>query len=65
MSTDKVVVIGQGGCFRESGCIRAKMVVLMQKRLYSSKVVVFGKNFLFCGKSGCIRAKLLYLAKSG
>ena len=54
----KVVVFGQ------SGCIRAKVVVVGQNLLYSNKsgcngakVVVFGQKWLYSGKSGCIRAK--------
>ena len=46
-----MVVLGQ------SGCIRAKVVVIGQKWLYSDKVVVFGQ-------SGCIRARWLFLRKS-
>ena len=49
----KMVVIGQSGCVRlkvvvfgKIGCIPAKW--------YLGKVVVFGKKFLFLGKSGCI-----------
>ena len=54
-----MVVIGQGCCIRadKSGCIRAKVVVFGQKRLYSGKVVVFRQT-------GCVRAKLLYSGKS-
>ena len=54
------------------------VVVLGQKWLYSSKVVVFGKSgcirakccffwqqWFYSGKSGCIRARGLYLGKIG
>ena len=53
-------------------CIRAKVVVIRQKWLYSGKVVVFGQScctwakvvvfeqkWLYLGKSGCICAKWL------
>ena len=43
----KVVVLGQ------SGCIRAKVVVFGQKRLYLDKVVLFAQ-------SNCVQVKLLY-----
>ena len=36
--------------FRQSGCIR-------------TKVVVFGQKWFYLGKSGCICAKLLYSSK--
>ena len=59
------------GCIRGSGCIRVKLVLFGQKRLYggkvvliSAKVVVFVQNRLYLGKSCCIRAKWLYLNKS-
>ena len=51
----------------KSGCNRAKVVVFVQKLLYSGKsggiwakwlysgkVVKFGQNMLYSGKSGCI-----------
>ena len=46
------------------------MVVLVQKRLYLEKVVVFGKNVcirlkgVIFGQSGCIRAKWFCSGKS-
>ena len=59
-------LIGQSVCIRQSGCIRAKMVVFGQKLMYSSKsvcirakVVVFGQKCLHSGKSGCILGKWL------
>ena len=57
-------IIGQIGSFEQNSFIRAK-------RLYLSKVVVFGQKWLYLGKmlvfgqSGCILAKWLYLSKSG
>ena len=53
-----MVVFGQRGIIRQSGCVRPK-------RLFSGKVVVFAQKLLYSGKSGCIRSKLLYLVKSG
>ena len=42
------------------------MVVFVEKRLYSGKVVVVNLEMLFYwGKSSCIRENLLYLGKSG
>ena len=40
----KVFIFGQNGCIRvgQSCCIRAKVVVVGQKWLYSGKVVVLG-----------------------
>ena len=61
-----MAVFGQGGCikakvvvFGQSGCNRAKMDVFNQSRCIQAIVVVFGKMWLYCGKSGCIRAKYL------
>ena len=39
LSSDKVVVFGQNGCNRQSGCIRKKC-------FYLAKVVVFGQKWL-------------------
>ena len=68
----KVFVFGQRGSTLEkwlysgnfffkgkSGCLRAKVVVFEQKMLYSGKVVVIGKKWLFFGQSGCTRAKVV------
>ena len=51
--------------FRESACIRAKVVVFGQKWLYSGLQIVFVQNRFYSGKvvvfreSGCIRAKVV------
>ena len=58
---------------RQSGCIRAKVVVFGQKLLhsgksgctrakwlYSGKVVVFGQMWLYLGKVVVFRQKWLY-----
>ena len=42
--------------FGQSGCIRAKWVVIEQKWLFSGKL-------LYSGKSGCIRAKVVLSGK--
>ena len=42
----------------KSGCMRAKS-------LYSGKVVVFGRKFLYLAISGCIRAKVVVFGESG
>ena len=55
----KVFVFRQGGCFRESGWIRAKVVVT-GKLLYPGKNCCILEKGLNSGKSVCIRAKLLY-----
>ena len=47
----------------KSGCIRAKVYVFGQKRLYLGKVVVFGQNCLNSVKSDCIRVKMMYSGK--
>ena len=56
--------------FKQSGCIRVKVVVLGQKWLlfgqklmYSGKIVLFGQKGLYSGKSGCIRQKCFNLGK--
>ena len=49
--------------FKQSGCIQAVVVAfgqggfIRENWLYSCKMVLFGQNWLFTGKSGCIRAK--------
>ena len=60
----------RGDVFRQSICIREKMVVFGQKWLYSgksgcicAKVFVFGQKWLNLGNSGCIRTKYLYSGK--
>ena len=60
-----MVVFGQTGCiganwlysvivvvFRQSGCIRAKVIVIFQSGSIPAE-------WLYSGKSGCTRAKLL------
>ena len=42
-----------------------KSSFIIEKRFYSSKVVVFGQNWLYLGKSCCIPSKSLYSGKSG
>ena len=62
----------------KSGSIRAKVVVLGRKWLYSGKVVVFGQKWLYSGKvvvfriewlnsgkGGCIREEVVVLRQSG
>ena len=41
------------------------MVVFGKKWLYSCRVVVFGKNCLYSGKSSCIRAKVVVFGQNG
>ena len=66
MYSDKVVVFVQDRLYSgKSGCIRAEVVVFVQKGcirvewLYSGKVVVFGKKWFYSGKKSCIQAKWL------
>ena len=42
--------------FGQSGCIRAKVVVIW-------KVVLFGEKLLYSGKSGCICEKVCVFGK--
>ena len=44
--------------FGQSDCIRAKVVLF-------GKMVVFGKKWLYSGKSGCIRQKVDLVFQSG
>ena len=67
-----MVVFGQSGgipakviLFGLSTCNRAKWLLSCKNDCIREKVVVFGKQWLYCGKSGCIRKKLLYSGKSG
>ena len=48
LNSGKVIV------FRQSGCIRAKVVVLGLKWLYSGKSSCIRAKFVVFGKSGCI-----------
>ena len=49
---------------RQSGCIRGKLVVFGENRLYSAKWLYSGKVVVF-GQSGSVRAKWLYSGKNG
>ena len=49
--------------FTESGSIRAKVVVFLQRWLYSGKMVKFVQTWLNSDKSGFIPAKWFYSAK--
>ena len=49
----------------KNGCIRAKLVVLGQRLLYSGKNVCNQSKWLYSSKSSCIRARWLYSGKSG
>ena len=74
-----MVVFGQKLFYSgKNGCIRAKGLVFRQMRLYSGKMVVFGKSgcirekVVVFGQNGCIRAKVvvfwqewLYSSKKG
>ena len=48
----KVVVFGQTGC-------------ICRMSFLSGKLVVFGQNWLYLGKSGCIRAKVVVFRQGG
>ena len=52
-----MIVFGQGGC------IRAKMVVLRQKWLYSKKSGCTRANLLYSDKSGCVRGKVVVIGR--
>ena len=69
-----VVVSGKKWLYLgKSGCNREKVVVFVQKLLYSGKMWYLGKSgcMLFSGKSGylgkssCIRAKMVVFGQSG
>ena len=54
------------GCIRarwlysvKNGSIKAKVVILGQKWLYSGIFVVFGQKLLYSGKTGCKRTKMV------
>ena len=49
--------------FGQSGSNCEKVVVIRQSGCIRAKVVVFGKKLLYSGKSGCVHAKWLYLGK--
>ena len=51
--------------FGQSGCIREKAVLFVQKWLYSGKRGSIRAKVVVLGKNGCIWAKLLYSVKSG
>ena len=64
-----MVVFGQSGCIRAKvvvlghiGCIPAKCF-LSARWFYLGKVVVIGQNRVYSGKSGSIRRKWLYSDK--
>ena len=55
----------------KSGCIWAKVVVIVQSGFFPAKAVVFGNNCRYSGKvvgfgkTGCIRAKVVVFVQSG
>ena len=55
-----VVLLGQGGCIREISGIRAKVVVLWQKCLFSGKSGCIREKMVVFGQDDCFRAKWLY-----
>ena len=66
-----MIVFRQSGDHSDSGCTRAKVVVigqnvvvLGQKGLYSGKVVVFWQIRLFSDKKGGFSGKVLVFSKN-
>ena len=61
---------GKEVVFGNCCCVRAEMVelgqsgIILEKSLYSAKVVVFVQKLLYMDKSGSIRQMLLYSGKS-
>ena len=55
--SEKVVEFGQ------SGCIRAKVVVFGQERLYSGKSGCTRSKVALFGQSGCIPAKVVVIGQ--
>ena len=60
-----MVVFGLSGCSRQKWLYSGKVVVFLQKLLYSSKsgcnrdkIALFGQGVVF-GQSGCIRVKVV------
>ena len=47
------------GSIREKCLYSGKVVVIGQNGCIRAKVVIFGKKWLYSGKSGCIRQKWL------
>ena len=64
-----MVVVRQGGCIRQSSCLRAKVFVFGQSGCIRAEIVVFGQKRLYSGKwlysskSVFIRAKKVVLWK--
>ena len=46
----KVVVFGQSDCIRQSGCIRAKVVLFRQSGCICETVCLFGPKWWYLGK---------------
>ena len=64
MYSSKVVEIGKKWLSSgKSGCIRAKLVVFVQKLLFSRKKDCMRTKLLYSGKSGCIGAKVVALGQ--
>ena len=51
--------------FRQSGCIRAKVVAFGQKWLFSGKSGCIRIKDVVFGQSGCIRVKLVFFVQKG
>ena len=52
-------------CIRQSGCIPAKVVIVGQSVFIREKVVVFVQKWLYSCKSGSIRAKDVVFGQRG
>ena len=49
--------------WEKSGCIRAKVLVFGQKKLFSGENGCIGAKWLYSGKSGSFRVKWFYSGK--
>ena len=51
--------------FGQGGCIGSKVVVLVQKWVYSGKSSCIRENWLYSVKSGCFCARVVVLGQGG
>ena len=51
--------------FRQSGCIRTKVLYSGKSGSIQAKVVVFGRKWFYSGENGCIKAKVVAFGQSG
>ena len=56
---------GKSGCIRGKRLYSDKVIVFLQSGCARAKVIVFVQKWLYSGKSGCMRAKVVVFEQNG